>query len=293
MLSRSNQLLLKSIHLLFISLTFGGLALIFSALMLKIASDRFFQSEDLDRILFFVNNKIIFHSVWGILFTALSYALFTKRGFLLYHWIIAKWILFASLGMVFIYMIIPAVNGMTSLSDTGIAFNEAIGEYREMIRLGIWGTAFALVIMMAVYFISVFKPWAKRSRDLFKSIFTLRLVLSVSLLIGLFFFVMNNIYLNRLRNMPVSTIEIPRDTIRQMRGVFEGGGGQYEVLVHVEAGKIKKIDFETDRKSKYLRFAQPTLQRIMDKQDLPVDAVTGATTTSKCIMKAVENAFYP
>ena len=73
-------------------------------------------------------------------------------------------------------------------------------------------------------------------------------------------------------------------------GQFKGGGGIYEATVSISEHKILSIDQTSSRESKYIRFSKPTVQRIIEHQNANVDAITGATTTSKCIMKAVEDA---
>lgn len=55
-------------------------------------------------------------------------------------------------------------------------------------------------------------------------------------------------------------------------------------------GLLKKVPDLQNRKSHYARFAEGVFPRIMKKQKANVDTITAATTTSKCLMKAVENA---
>ena len=61
---------------------------------------------------------------------------------------------------------------------------------------------------------------------------------------------------------------------------------EIEINNHV----ISHVNLKTERKSSYIDYARPVTGRIVEKQKLDVDAITGATTTSKCIMKAAENA---
>jgi uncharacterized protein with FMN-binding domain len=45
-----------------------------------------------------------------------------------------------------------------------------------------------------------------------------------------------------------------------------------------------------NRKTKYSKRAEGVIPRIIERQTPNVDAVSGATTTSKALMKAVENS---
>jgi uncharacterized protein with FMN-binding domain len=45
-----------------------------------------------------------------------------------------------------------------------------------------------------------------------------------------------------------------------------------------------------NRDSEYARFAEGIIPRVIEKQSPDVDGITGATTTSKCLMKAIETA---
>ncbi len=74
------------------------------------------------------------------------------------------------------------------------------------------------------------------------------------------------------------------------RGAFTYGGFTYEVEAVLKGGVIKDILVLKNRDSKYARLAEGVTDRIKKSNSLDVDAVTGATTTSKALMKAVENA---
>ena len=64
----------------------------------------------------------------------------------------------------------------------------------------------------------------------------------------------------------------------------------YVVDVTVRDFSIADIRIIANRDSKYAVRAGAVLQRVVDRQTPNVDAVSGATTTSKCLLKAIENA---
>lgn len=74
------------------------------------------------------------------------------------------------------------------------------------------------------------------------------------------------------------------------RGEFGFGSHLYEVEVIVRGQKIEDIVVLKNRESEHAKKAEGVLDNVIQSQSLQVDAVSGATTTSKALLKAVENA---
>ena len=68
------------------------------------------------------------------------------------------------------------------------------------------------------------------------------------------------------------------------------GGFTYEVEVQVTGHEIKNITITRNRTTSHAQKAEGVVSRILEQQKNDVDAVSGATTTSKALLKAVENA---
>lgn len=93
----------------------------------------------------------------------------------------------------------------------------------------------------------------------------------------------------------VSRIDISEIDISQVpEGIYEG---EYDVkyiyakvAVTVKNGKITNIEILEHRNERGSS-AESITSQIIDKQNINVDAVSGATNSSKVIKKAVENAF--
>jgi uncharacterized protein with FMN-binding domain len=65
----------------------------------------------------------------------------------------------------------------------------------------------------------------------------------------------------------------------------------YRVRVTVKAGRIADIDaLENGTENEYAEKGLGVIPRILEKQSPDVDAVSGATVTSKALMKCVEKA---
>ena len=75
------------------------------------------------------------------------------------------------------------------------------------------------------------------------------------------------------------------------KGNFSYGKSVYEVEVSIEKGKYSSIIVSSNRDDKYVKRAEEIIQRVIEKQSLDVDVISGATRSSKAILKAIENAF--
>jgi uncharacterized protein with FMN-binding domain len=67
-------------------------------------------------------------------------------------------------------------------------------------------------------------------------------------------------------------------------------GFNYVVEVAIKDHNIDRINIVENYSSVYAKLAEGVIKKVMGAQSPNVDAVTGATTTSKCLMKAIEKA---
>ena len=66
---------------------------------------------------------------------------------------------------------------------------------------------------------------------------------------------------------------------------------RYLVRVTVKSGRIDTIDvLENGTENQYAQKGLGVISRMLEKQSPRVDAITGATVTSKALMKCVERA---
>jgi len=93
-----------------------------------------------------------------------------------------------------------------------------------------------------------------------------------------------------VRTMPIYDVELTAVSDGEHEGRFAYGGFTYVVLTTTRGHRIVKIDLLKNRDERHARQAEGVLPRVIEKQTPNVDAVTGATTTSKALMKAVENS---
>jgi len=93
----------------------------------------------------------------------------------------------------------------------------------------------------------------------------------------------------------VSGMHIKNIDLSQIpNGVYKGEqkylGFVTKVAVYVTRHRITRIDVSEARGGRYVEKAKKVTGKIIAKQSLDVDTITGATVTSKAIIKAVENA---
>lgn len=94
----------------------------------------------------------------------------------------------------------------------------------------------------------------------------------------------------RVRNMAINSVDINRLSDGDYIGSFTYGGYEYRVKTVVQAHRIIDIEIMHNRDTHHAKQAEGVLTRIIERQTPNVDAISGATTTSKALMKAVENA---
>lgn len=101
------------------------------------------------------------------------------------------------------------------------------------------------------------------------------------------------IYLNigmDIKDTEIQSIDLSKVPDGTYQGKYESGRFTNRVELTVKNGKITSIAILDD-----VTFAKPEVReelfdRIIDKQSLNIEAVSGATATSKAYLKAIENA---
>lgn len=96
--------------------------------------------------------------------------------------------------------------------------------------------------------------------------------------------------INKIQQMQISEVDLSRIADGIYQGDFIYGKFAYEIEVTVRDHKLESVRAIKNRNTKYAKMAEGVLAKIIEKQSPKVDAVSGATTTSKALMKAVENA---
>jgi uncharacterized protein with FMN-binding domain len=128
-----------------------------------------------------------------------------------------------------------------------------------------------------------------------KKIFTI-----ISLLIGIaivgfaaFYFVYiapANEVLNEVRNTEIKSIDLNQVADGKYLGEFGYSNSLCKVEVVVSNHRIDDINILENGKNDHAKKAEAVISKVIDEQKTNVDVITGATTTSKALLKAIESA---
>jgi uncharacterized protein with FMN-binding domain len=96
---------------------------------------------------------------------------------------------------------------------------------------------------------------------------------------------------NEVMNTKINNIEMDKVSDGVYTGEFKGYRWSNTVLVTVANHKITNITFAKGQQFRVKEVEDKLIGEVTDNQSLNVDTVTGATISSKAILKAIENAF--
>ncbi|HOJ88400.1 MAG TPA: FMN-binding protein [Pseudothermotoga sp.] len=129
-----------------------------------------------------------------------------------------------------------------------------------------------------------------------KSFFKIAAVVLICLIVAVvLFFLIFNKGMNQIREIQIKDIDFTKIEDGQYSGQYANGRWQYVVRVTVSAGRVTNVEILNEKSGfidmkMYKQVNDEIISRILKSQSLKVDAVTGATVTSKALLKAVENA---
>ncbi len=93
-----------------------------------------------------------------------------------------------------------------------------------------------------------------------------------------------------VREIQINDIDISSISDGIYEGNFTYSNFTYTVQTTVKNHQIESINILSNRDTKHAKKAEGVITLVLEKQTPNVDAVTGATTTSKAILKAIENS---
>lgn len=288
MLNLTARRWLKVVHLCFVGLLLGGLAAVLLIHLTMDATQGHLFSDTFTMLTLF--NQLVSVAFYGVVLTALGFSLFTPWGMTKHWWIIAKWVgLLITFAVVWIW-VGPAIGGMVALADMSrdTALDQTGFEnLATQLDLTLVGVLILVAIIMAI---SVFKPWGKRNQSYEIRRGMLLTLFGLGLAFSLVMVVLGQADMRTYRNLPVSTPDLSQLADGRYEGSTSYAGFTYGVAVEVKEGGIHSIEVLENRDSPYARYAEGILPRVLKYQSPDVDAITGATTTSKCLMLAIESA---
>lgn len=114
-------------------------------------------------------------------------------------------------------------------------------------------------------------------------------VLVIGAVGGIIYLHQVNGYKEKVQAIEIGTVNLDNVKDGEYKGSCNVDFIEAEVLVKVKAHKIDKIDILKHKNGKG-KPAEAIVDKVIDKQSLQVDAISGATNSSKVILKAIEDA---
>jgi uncharacterized protein with FMN-binding domain len=280
---------LNTVHQIFVAGCFLSMIYIIVLLIIRSGADGT-RLKSLDMTIYKTFNGVFSWLFYCIIASALIFSAFTKWGFFKYRWIIVKWISVVILLCLTMFFLSPAVNGLVAIRSGGFSIEGAKEEYS---RLGGTATLWLILEALLIAFLKVFsklKPWGDRKKEPKLGRKTVLIIAAAGIFIVLLFMASNFFNLQRIRNMTINEPDLRRLENGRYIGRAEVGGFSFVVEVIMTDHRMEEIKVLKNGDSSYERWAEGVISKILRYQTLQVDAITGATTTSKALMKAVSNS---
>ncbi len=93
-----------------------------------------------------------------------------------------------------------------------------------------------------------------------------------------------------IKDMQIADVDLSTVADGVHEGSFKQGRWNYEVAVTVKDHKITGIELLSKRDKMFENMYQTEFERVLAAQSPNVDVVSGATVSSKALLKAIENA---
>lgn len=276
-LSRANKKNLKFLHVLFAGGLAGSLA---SIPVLLMGDGSIFAAAHP------IVESVFSFSLYGLLVTGFLFSMYTGRGFIRSTWIIWKWGFSFLLLFVLLLFISPDASGLSAYAK-GELWNDPV---LVGLRTRLLYVTLALIpSVIFIYYISFKKPWKTRPTDPIAENPKWRKLL-VALATGFVLLaVFQVLTLESIRRDLPEPADLSSLPDGEYSGEFPCAGAIYGAALSKGEDGIQ-IQLSSNHGSVYYSYASMVIPRIEREMRLPVDGITGATTTSSCIQKAVEAA---
>jgi uncharacterized protein with FMN-binding domain len=96
--------------------------------------------------------------------------------------------------------------------------------------------------------------------------------------------------MRRVSEMKINDVSIASIPDGTYTGSHTFGGFTYSVRATVIEGRVEKVRVLHNRDTRRAEKAESVVRRVVAKQNVDIDAVSGATATSKALLKACERA---
>lgn len=221
----------------------------------------------------------------GVFGTGFLFSMHFRWGVTKLWWVFAKWLMAAAIALAIIFFHFDVVAALAAHASLG-----GISELNSAHATNVVACASEILLIGLIYLISSYKPWGRMRRTWRPPTVRTRTLVWVVTAFSVVLVAWQMYTLHRLRNMIVRTPDITLLPDGSYRGSFGTMAGAFEVEISVRDGAIRGAEAVSHPAGLYPSLAKHVLRRIVEQQTLNVDAVTGATTSSRCFQAAAERA---
>lgn len=290
-LGRYGRLVLLAAHITVACIWIGALVVMLLLICVQDTSTAVAWRPGLDRAQLLIYDRLVVNASYGFIVTGLMFTLFTHWGALRFWWVALKWGLVIGLGIALPLWVAPHVSGITALSDAFSGLVSGNTTYDAHVDSVMLATGIQLLVLVCIVSLSVFKPWGRRKAR-FRWPRWLSLSVAAVIVVGLAGQLwVQNVQLAGYRRIPVAAVDVSALPDGTYDGEETQAGFTYRVRVTVDGGRIAHIEILSNRESHYAQLAALAADKLVGRPRNDVDGISGATTTSKGLMRAVANAF--
>jgi len=116
------------------------------------------------------------------------------------------------------------------------------------------------------------------------------IIVIVILVLGGILFLFATRGLKKVKNLPLEDIDISSIPDGEYKGSFTGYRWSNTVRVNVKGGKITDFEVVEEKMQGGDEVMNAVRDKLIEKQDIHIDAVSGASANTRAYLKAVEDA---
>jgi uncharacterized protein with FMN-binding domain len=281
---------LLTIHVLLACIVLGGLV----AILWLLAGTG--TASPLPRIgryvaAFEIADDLVTSAAIGFVFTGLGFSLLTHWGFVRFSWVTLKWIGALALGALLVFAVNPL---LAELAGNASARREpwlTTPAAASALSDAILAAALAATLVVLLVALSVWKPGKPRdvgplSTARWPAVFALAGALAACAAL----YAQHQI-LERFRHVAVVDVPLRSLADGEYHGSATVGGFNYQTDTTLADGRITRVLIRRNRDSRYARLAAAVTDSLIREQSTCVDWVSGASTTSRALQRAVSEGF--
>jgi len=238
---------------------------------------------------YWLHDNVVVWLAVVVLVTGLYFSLYTPWGLVRRWWILGKWIGLALLGLGIPFVATPAINALAAQADVALATGVSSAGLELLDSRALTVLTIELAVILSLFALSTWRPvretgWRWEEKRLVR---VLAVVLA-GVTIGLS--IMISLRLERARRQPLEVSSAAGLTDGWYGAKINWLGTRIGVEAEVVQGRISRLRITDQPAGRYPELATLVVPRVESAGSLEVDAISGATTSSRAILTAASRA---